>query len=68
MLAKKNPYWNSLPMTRFGEIVNEEGIIKNTSFDSHPTALPPGFEWATYNLTNPSHLHQIATLLDNHYV
>jgi len=68
MSAKKNPFWNSLPMTRFGEIVSEEGIIKNTTYDSRPTALPPGFEWATYDLNNPSHLHQIVTLLDNHYI
>ena len=67
MSTKINPYWNSLPMTRFGETVHHEGII-NSSYDPLPTPLPTGFEWATYDLANPHHMHQVITLLKNHYI
>jgi len=64
----KNPYWNHLNMTRLGENVHEEGIIKALSYDPHPTTLPLGFQWTTYDLLNPLHLHQVTTLLENHYI
>ncbi|OBS19649.1 hypothetical protein FPOA_11374 [Fusarium poae] len=65
-------FWQTQPVPKFGEDNNlEEGplrIQKVEEVDKEPSALIPGFEWVTMDLTKEEEIKEVYELLNKHYV
>ncbi|KAJ4940593.1 hypothetical protein JOQ06_026890 [Pogonophryne albipinna] len=70
--AKKHTYrfWETQPVPRLGDSVETHGPIVEgeASVRMEPYSLPQGFSWDTLDLSNPSVLKELCTLLNENYM
>ncbi|XP_010778820.1 glycylpeptide N-tetradecanoyltransferase 2-like isoform X2 [Notothenia coriiceps] len=70
--AKKHTYrfWETQPVPRLGDSVETHGPIVEgeASVRMEPYSLPQGFSWDTLDLSNPSVLKEVCTLLNENYM
>lgn len=64
-------YWDTQPLMTLKGKNPKEGLIKQYSKEellSEPAALPPGFEWGTFDLSNDEVCKEVADFLTQSYV
>ncbi|XP_074519739.1 glycylpeptide N-tetradecanoyltransferase 2-like [Halichoeres trimaculatus] len=70
--AKNHKYhfWDTQPVPRLGESIETHGPIVEgeTSVRTEPFSLPQGFSWDTLDLSSPSVLRELCTLLNENYM
>ncbi|XP_074476443.1 glycylpeptide N-tetradecanoyltransferase 1-like isoform X2 [Sebastes fasciatus] len=70
--AKKHTYrfWDTQPVPRLGDSVVTHGPIieGEAGVREEPYSLPPGFSWDTLDLSSPTVLRELCTLLNKNYM
>ncbi|XP_033466892.2 glycylpeptide N-tetradecanoyltransferase 2-like [Epinephelus lanceolatus] len=70
--AKKHTYrfWDTQPVPRLGDSVETHGPIVEgeASVRTEPYSLPKGFSWDTLDLSSPTVLKELCTLLSENYM
>ncbi|KAF7666603.1 hypothetical protein LDENG_00100340 [Lucifuga dentata] len=70
--AKKYTYrfWDTQPVPRLGESITTHGPITEdqASVREEPYSLPEGFSWDTLDLSSPTVLRELCTLLNENYM
>ncbi|XP_042252308.1 glycylpeptide N-tetradecanoyltransferase 1-like [Thunnus maccoyii] len=70
--AKKHTYqfWDTQPVPKLGDSITTHGQITEgeASVRKEPYSLPQGFSWDTLDLTSPTVLKELCTLLNNNYM
>ncbi|XP_006012294.2 glycylpeptide N-tetradecanoyltransferase 1 [Latimeria chalumnae] len=70
--ASKRSYqfWDTQPVPKLGEVVTTHGPIEpdKDNIRQEPYTLPQGFVWDALDLSNPSVLKELYTLLNENYV
>uniref|UniRef100_A0A7N6ACE0 Glycylpeptide N-tetradecanoyltransferase n=1 Tax=Anabas testudineus TaxID=64144 RepID=A0A7N6ACE0_ANATE len=63
-------FWETQPVPRLGDSITTHGpIVENVvSVRKEPYSLPQGFSWDTLDLSNPTMLKELCTLLNENYV
>lgn len=74
-LLNQHKFWDTQPVPKFGggaPTVLVPGAIESTKtvaeVKPEPYTLPSGFEWVTCDVTDPSVLQEVYTLLNENYV
>ncbi|RWS25182.1 glycylpeptide N-tetradecanoyltransferase 2-like protein [Leptotrombidium deliense] len=71
-LKKKYHFWETQPVPKLDENVNDEGPIEGTKkveeVRKEPYTLPEGFEWNTLDIDDPVVLKELYQLLNENYV
>ncbi|KAM7370801.1 hypothetical protein PAMP_010321 [Pampus punctatissimus] len=69
--AKKHTYhfWDTQPVPKLGDSMTTHGQIveSEASVRMEPYSLPQGFSWDTLDLTSPTVLKELCTLLNDNY-
>ncbi|KAM9774248.1 glycylpeptide N-tetradecanoyltransferase 1-like [Syngnathus typhle] len=62
-------FWDTQPVPKLGEIVISRGEITESeaSAPEEPYSLPGGFSWDTLDLSGPSAIRELCTLLNENY-
>ncbi|XP_037134325.1 glycylpeptide N-tetradecanoyltransferase 1-like [Syngnathus acus] len=62
-------FWDTQPVPKLGEIVISHGEITEgeASAPEEPYSLPGGFSWDTLDLSGPSAIRELCTLLNENY-
>ncbi|KAK9530384.1 hypothetical protein VZT92_011889 [Zoarces viviparus] len=70
--AKSHTYrfWDTQPVPRLGDSFVTHGPIVEgeASFREEPYSLPPGFSWDSLDLSSPTVLRELCTLLNENYM
>ncbi|XP_053197664.1 glycylpeptide N-tetradecanoyltransferase 2-like [Scomber japonicus] len=70
--AKKHTYafWDTQPVPKLGDSITTHGqiVAAEASVRKEPYSLPQGFSWDTLDLTSPTVLQELCTLLNNNYM
>ncbi|CAK6971029.1 glycylpeptide N-tetradecanoyltransferase 2-like [Scomber scombrus] len=70
--AKKHTYlfWDTQPVPKLGDSITTHGqiVVAEASVRKEPYSLPQGFSWDTLDLTSPTVLQELCTLLNNNYM
>ena len=64
-------FWDTMPVPKLTEQVKDEGPIELRQLPEvkkEPYALPEGFEWVVFDITNPTDLHSVYQFLKDNYV